>query len=459
MCLWVCWKLYINPQFTCIIASSRQELARERSAAIREMLSVNPLTKHLVVLDEQKDPTWRVDRFSVVREQTGDLSPSVSVVPISNLTGSHCDTLLYDDIEVAATCETPTLRKQLRKRFAESFSISRGDMIAVGTSHTEHDSIYPYMRDELGFDTLTQTAYVDGKQPSEEWLDGKFDHPNAYAGELIWPQVISTAEMEKTLLAQGKQMFLSQYLMVNTGVSESVLPYKNLQSYTGSIEVAEFTSNPLSLRPDMFIDGKQIKHIVSFWDPSLGKYSTRDQSVLTVLALTHCGNYYILDSVNLAEADMSAQVPFKRQMQQILDLLIKHRCNNITVESNMIKTLPNQLDEFFQMNGYRVRVTPITRTSGQNKKKLITSVLMPLLSFKKLYISNFTRANSDLVGQLRGHPYGAVDDFIDGLTGAVMALPGHSAKRVDTPLLVPGQENRKKHFEQAAFVLNRYRNR
>jgi hypothetical protein len=457
--LYVAWKIYLDANFTAVIVSAEGNLATERARFIKEVIETHPLTKHLAPTKENLKrynassetsqllrSTWRKNNFTVIRSKV-DLAPTCRVLSIgSSLAGAHADISIIDDAESEKNVQTSKSREDLKRKFSHLLSVSQNRMLVVGTPHHE-ESLYEHLREHSDFHWLTQTPYKDGSPPSPKWLDGDF---SAYPGEPIWPEVVSIERLQTTRRNSSTGFYLSQYMLIPSTVTDSVLEPTAIRNYKLDLRESDFERTAFG-NPKISIGELSVRKIVGYWDSALGQ-SYGDRSVLAIAAMMDNNDIYVLDIVTLPEADLTLERPFEKQFRSVLAAMKRYHCREIYIESNFIKTLPSELAVYAKAVQQKIKVHTVNRTSSQNKKKLITDTLQPVISFGRLYIPPHVRSHPHFLMEVKHHPYSTKDDCIDALTGAIMHLPGVKSQAHKAPAIRHGFGN----SEMGNNIINRY---
>lgn len=190
VCIYVAWRLYLNPWITFIIASQNDKLAQRNSGYIKRIMGELEELKHLLPtkrhINNAKD--WQTSY-----SPPGDLHKSVQCYGISSgIVGSHCHEAIGDDIEVGKNSATAIQREQLLARSNELYYLPMKDVegtrrIWVGTPHTE----------ETLYNTLTQRGCRVMIYPRQYgWKD---DHYNG----TIAPMLVEDRLKDPSLVEGG----------------------------------------------------------------------------------------------------------------------------------------------------------------------------------------------------------------------------------------------------------------
>ena len=139
----VSWKLLKDINRTQLIISAAGDKAIKFVSQVRQTLSLVPYMQHLVPQEFEKDSAFGFNVHGRTR-----ISQDLSVVAkgiTSQITGSHADDILCDDIEIPENSDTPAAREKLWDRCMELENIRNkieGSTIRfLGTPQTK-DSVY-----------------------------------------------------------------------------------------------------------------------------------------------------------------------------------------------------------------------------------------------------------------------------------------------------------------------------
>ena len=134
------WLLKCDPDRRILVLAAESQLATKTVRTVRRILERHPNTQ---ALRPGKPEEWAADRLTVPRPSVSR-DPSLLARGIgANITGSHADAVICDDVEVPNTCGTPAKRADLRARLSEiDYVLSPGGLqIYSGTPHSYY-SIY-----------------------------------------------------------------------------------------------------------------------------------------------------------------------------------------------------------------------------------------------------------------------------------------------------------------------------
>ena len=110
------WLLKCDPDRRILVLAAESQLATKTVRTVRRILESHPDTQ---ALKPAKPEEWAADRLTVPRRLVSR-DPSLLARGIgANITGSHADAVICDDVEVPNTCGTPAKRADLRHRLSE----------------------------------------------------------------------------------------------------------------------------------------------------------------------------------------------------------------------------------------------------------------------------------------------------------------------------------------------------
>ena len=417
--LYVCWRLYLDSSYTCIIASAISSLAKRNSYFIRETISTFPLLEHLrLPMNMKREGQWGTIEFTVNRSSP-DLDPSVKVTSItSTFTGLHAHEIIADDVEVSDNIRSQENRDYLWDRVEEFMSVSDFHRF-IGTPHTE-DTVYKRLMNTTNKYKIKKFPFY--KKDKIPQCEPKIKIHNQYHNEK-W--------IEKKRAGMSDGRYRSQYLLIPEKSDELFFDINNIKIFESDIILQEGWDN---LRGDVWdhyitlpINGKQVQKklvdIIAYWDPATGM-KNRSQSVLAIVALTE-NNYIVqFDAAVLPEVNPKKGIGFDIQCQAVLNLCQKYYIRNVTVEQNFQMLLANQLRKTAQTRHIRVGIDSHTRKGGKfgatNKFEFISQNLEPIINFVGNYFVHKTAwDNSPLRAQLSDYPHTRLLDALDATAGAI----------------------------------------
>lgn len=424
--LYVAWRLYCDPNWTCIIVSAEADLARKRSASIKRIIENHPLTRHLV----NDDDKWQAGGFTVRRDLHG-MEDSVTVRSIgSSITGLHADMVIGDDIETSKNAQSDKGRELIRQAVEEMTSVADRHLY-VGTPHSD-ETIYDHLMFEQRYLYYSRPVYDPDGTPAwhpEEWI-------------------------ERKRRSRTEGTFKSQYLLVPARNYETLIDPRQLVPYEEELSIDPVRTDPLRpQQPLYWIDGRRVRSLTAYWDVASG-LKGKDNSVVAVAALTDDNEVYVVDIVKLPEIDLSQRNRFEPQLLVVIEAMRRNLCNSIHVEASLTNNLASDLKALASSKNIRLSVRETTRTRSQNKLSFIADTLEPLIKSNRLHVLPWMldKQRCEFVSELERFPNGRRDDHLDAVAGAIHEL---SPRRVG---FGPTAErmNRNPMGQARSVVVNRY---
>ncbi len=403
ICLYVVWRLYLNPNFSCIIISAKRNVALRNSLMIRTTIESNPLTQHL-----KKDLTqWQVQNFTVDRDVIS-LNPSVAVTSLgASYTGMHADLIIGDDLEVSDNSITQEARDRIKERVSE-FSKMAPNILCLGTPHTQK-SLY---------DHLVNIGYTIHKIPVYNADTQVLAWPNHPEGQFNWEWL----EREKQSTTDGD--FASQYLLIPTSTYQPLMDLDRIHTYEDDIYVQHLAQPFGGYLPVVKLSQKNnapnIRRMTGAWDPATGLHN-RDRSVFAVVMRDDQGNVYIHDVIVLNAVDKETK-DFTHQIKQIINACTRYGIGHVFIEENFSASLLNEAKRICKEMKRKIQFVNKYRTA--NKKTFIAQTLEPLIKISRLYIHKRVINNSPFMEELEEFPNSNThDDCIDAVSEAISHLP------------------------------------
>ncbi|HEY9569067.1 MAG TPA: phage terminase large subunit, partial [Thalassobaculum sp.] len=155
--LFVVWLLHRDPMLRVMVLSADAALAGKLARSARRIVEIHKLTPPL---RPSRREQWAADRFTVVRPREAR-DPSVLARGLAgNITGSHADVILCDDVEVPRTSDTAGKRAALRERLGEIDYVLEpsGLLLYAGTPH----SFYSIYAAEPRPEACEEVPFLDG---------------------------------------------------------------------------------------------------------------------------------------------------------------------------------------------------------------------------------------------------------------------------------------------------------
>jgi len=217
----VVWVLLNDPDKKVMVVSASKDRADAFSVFVKRIISELDICQHLMPGPDQRSSNISFD----VGPSKADHSPSVKSVGISGqLTGSRCDILIADDVEVTNNSDTQGARDKLSEQVREFDAILKpldtSRIIYLGTPQNE-DSLYNKLPDR-GYEIRVWPA----EMPEEENLPKYRDTLAPFIqtlgleeGEPTDPLRFDAEDLLERKASYGRAGYQLQF-MLNTALSD-----------------------------------------------------------------------------------------------------------------------------------------------------------------------------------------------------------------------------------------------
>jgi len=204
------WFLLRDPNATIMVVSATGNKAAEFISMTRKILDLVPYCEHLRPGDNTTDNAFafNVEARTKVGQDKSCFARGIS----SQITGSHADYVIADDVEIEGNCETANAREKLLNKVAEFEQIRNvgGRVIFLGTPQIK-DSIYNHLKS--GYKVTKFPAVMPDKtdiaetEDVDEWIMGLSLEPNKPTQPERFPEEVLLERMAKI----GPKLFALHY--------------------------------------------------------------------------------------------------------------------------------------------------------------------------------------------------------------------------------------------------------
>ena len=405
----ICWKLLIDPNWTCLLISAKRNLALRNSLFIRSMIESHPMLQHM----KSSLYSWKAENFTVDRPIM-QLNPSVTVSSLgASYTGMHAATIIGDDVETSDNVITNGQRERIKERVAEFGKLSNQILLA-GTPHSEY-TIYDHL-DNKGYTTkkipVVRKRMVmkeDSTQVQEDYLAWA-DHPDGMFS-YKW------LEQQKRETTSGD--YNSQYMLLPQSTYQPLVELEKIKMYNDEFEWQQIAQPFGDYLSACRLGKNNITRVVGSWDPAQG-IQGRDASVLSICARDDQGNTYVHDIKVLTGVDQKEK-DFTNQCRELILCCAYHKLAHVIVEENFSATLASELRKVARDMKVFVQVIPKFRTT--NKRVFIAQTLEPIIKIGRMYVHERVK-NTPFFDELQAFPRPRMtDDCIDATSEAINYLP------------------------------------
>ena len=236
------WYLVKDPNITIMVVSATSNKAVEFISMTRRIIDQVPYCEHLKPREGTVDNAFAFNVES--RTKIGQDKSCYAKGITGQITGSHADYLIFDDVEIEGNCETNHSRQKLLNKVLEAEQIRNvgGRVLLLGTPQTK-DSIYSHLKDAYPV-TKFPSIMPDKDIPSEvenvnEWilsldlLSGEATQPERFSGEVlmerkakIGPTLFSLHYKLDTSMADAQKYPLRLSDLIVIDIDKDVVPEK-----------------------------------------------------------------------------------------------------------------------------------------------------------------------------------------------------------------------------------------
>jgi hypothetical protein len=400
--LFSAWLLYINPDLRILVLAADARLAGKMAQQIRKIIERHPLTSDL---KPTKKEQWSGSRFTVKRD-TALRDPSVQACGITmNITGSHADVIICDDVEVPKTCATQEQRENLRERLSEIDYIlgPGGTQLYIGTPHTYYSIYADHPRAEID----EKKIFLDGFERLEIPVLNE-------TGESAWPDKFTPEAIDQIAEQSGPNKFASQMMLRAVNIVDARLDPSLLNIYDDELDYAK----ELEL---LFLGRKKLVSASGWWDPAYGS-AKGDNSVFAAAFTDGEGNYYLHHIEYLKITNESDRAT--AQCRRVTELAKKLYLPSLTIENNGIgQFLPGILKN--EIVRGKASCAVIEFTSTKPKDLRILEAFDALLAARKIHVHTSVLRTPFMIEMQEWRPGRSKsrDDGLDAAAGALSQQP------------------------------------
>ena len=219
------WYLLRDPNATVMVISATANKAVEFISMTRKILTLVPYCHHMVPGDHTTDNAFGFNLEC--RTQIGqDLSCYARGIT-SQITGSHANYLIFDDVEIEGNCETQGVRDRLLHKCLEAEQIRNkgGRVIFLGTPQIK-DSIYNQLASGYAI-TKFPAIMPDRSIPSEceninDWIWELGIEP----GNATQPERFDFDTLMERKAKVGPTLFRLHYQLDTSAADEALYPLR-----------------------------------------------------------------------------------------------------------------------------------------------------------------------------------------------------------------------------------------
>lgn len=421
--LFAAWLLATDPNRRILVLAADATLAGRLVRHTRRVIEQHELT---ATLRPATADQWAADRFTVAR--TLELrDPSMLARGITgNITGSHADVVVCDDVEVPNTADTPGKRQALRERLREMEYVLNPDglQLYAGTPH----SYYSIYADTVRAEEDAEEPFLAGFARLELPLLDE-------AGRSLWPERFTPEAVAAIRRKTGPNRFASQMLLLPMSPEEGRLDPEKLVPYEAELDYRE--ANGMA---SLWLDGRRLVSASCWWDPAWGAPGRGDASVVAAvfsdgdgIRWLHRVRYLTHDPALAKRSATHRDSELGQMCREVAAFMRELHLPSIRIETNGVgKSFPGMLRDILQETG--TPGTVIEETSSLPKARRILNAFDAILAAGRL------RAHAGVwqtpfVAEMREWTPGARgrDDGLDAVSGCLNSEPWRLSAAVPAP--------------------------
>lgn len=262
-----------DPNVRVLILNATWQMAVDFLTEIKRHLTQNEYLLELFGNVAVNPPEWAADRITLNRTDMNIKGPTVWATGIeSNLTGSHPDLIIMDDLMNRDNINTRDQIEKIILRYKDALDLLEpgGQLIVIGTRWIEGD-LYSWLMDrELGiyksYDVMIERAYTGDLISGTEF-------------QALWPEKFTRQELMTRQREKGWYEFSAQYL-------NDPVP----------VEDADFKREWFQYFDREEMRGKEMRTIATV-DPAISLEKDADFTGIAVTGIDQFANLFIKDIV------------------------------------------------------------------------------------------------------------------------------------------------------------------
>lgn len=378
-------EICMNPETTIAIYSYNQQTAQKLFfAPIKKELEENYLLNRLYpeVLwgDEAPGDIWQATQLNVKRKRRSKEATLQCASIFSQLTGYHCERLIYDDCSILEGVQTPDAIQTTCDAWDMTVNTGQSENLnicVIGTYYAFHE-LYEYIDKKGLVETIVQPCVAP---------DGR---------GVLWSDDV----LKQKKMAMGSATFATQCLCDPKQGSSLGFKDEWLKFWTPSITAG--------------------LNIYIFVDPAGKVNRKRDRSVFWVIGLDAQDNYYVIDLI----AD---RLNLISRVDTLFRLHMTYNPVNIFYEDSGLEGDIEAIRDRQEKTNYRFPITKINQTM---EKGMRIEGLLPIFESGRIYLCdhawhrNFSQVDEDMIQtfiteEYRAFPHLVHDDMLDDLANIV----------------------------------------
>lgn len=409
--LFCAWLLYLDANRRVMVLAADTHLAKKMVRTVKRIVERHPLCQGM---KPAKPELWGAEEFAIARDKVGRDPSMVAKGITANVTGSHADIVVCDDVEVPNTCGTAEKRQELRQRLGEiAYVLSPGGtQLYIGTPHS-FQSIYSR---RPGVEEGEETPFLDGFDRLERPI-------LTDSGASAWPERFTPESIERIRKRSSANKFASQMMLRPVALEDGRLDVDRLLPYDWDLVL------PRLAAPHFYLGPHRLRSLRVWWDPAVGlrdkkRRKAGDGSVAVLLGEDGEGRFFIHRALYLTVRAGAEDAAGAAQCRDVAALVAETGVRLIHLEVNGVGAfLPETLRRILAEQGLTM-VSVVEQRSAQAKVDRILGAIDGPLHASLLYAHDSVIAGPLGREMREWRPRGrSHDDGLDALAGAIAMCP------------------------------------
>ncbi len=381
-----------DPDIRILIANQVWDKSREMLYEIKQLLTEK--TELPKLFGDFVSERWREDDIVIRQRKKALAAPTIGTSGVeAELTSSHYDLILLDDLQGEKNFQTPEQREKVKRYYRSMIDLIEpgGTIIVIGT-RWHLDDVYQYILDNEKeyYDVSVRQVIEDGKIIFPKKFQKKFDPKTKSWQAVTYP----CTDYIDYLRKRPSEEFSSQYMNDPIDSLNAIFKKEYFKYY--------------ERRPERLFVAMTI-------DPAISEKQSADYFALNVSGMDENYNIYILDTIKghwkVAESIDNIFTTYEKWHPSVVGL------ETVAYQ----KALKSWLEEKMRERGVYFPITELRRNTNESKEFRIKA-LEPFYRDGLVHHAHWMKS---IETELLQFPKGKHDDEIDALASQLdLLVPG-----------------------------------
>lgn len=411
--MYACWRIVRDPSIAIVYLSATSPLAEQQLRTIKGTLESKIVRRYwpdMVLEDEGKREKWTTTEICVdhpKRKEEGTRDSTVKSGGLTtNITGSHADLILLDDLVVPAN-NNEVGRRAVIEQYSQLQSIlnTGGNIIAVGTRYHPKD-LYATMQ-ETYQELYNEAGELIGREPQWDILQRVVEEN----GEFLWPR-----SKRKDGKYYGYDM--KELARIKAGYIDKTqffAQYYNDPNDEGSANITAdmfvyYNREHLNLKAGNYYLRDKILNVFAAVDFAYSLTGRADSTAIVVVGVDEDNNKYVLD------IDRFKCTRINEYYDHIIAAHQKYNIRKLRAECTAAQqVIVNALKDKLADNSIRLVIEEYKPMA--NKEERVSATLRPLYEDHRIF--HYRGGNCELLEEEVKQLKPAHDDIKNALADAI----------------------------------------